>query len=122
MEKPRYEIYIGKDGKYYFSLVYFYADGQRKNVIYSNNRYTKIHEVINAISLVIKYGTRDKCISNKMYHYDGEGTLSYCFTVNQPNNAKLAMSGLYATEEDRDLGIKYFQEICETPRIKFLEE
>ena len=97
----KWKVWVGTNSKYYFSL----EDSERK--IVTSSGYNSGHEVIDAISCVMKYVVREKYIERCTTGHD-----HHFFKICLPNGRRLVVSELYKEASEMDFDIKRMMMGC----------
>ena len=103
---PRFEVFLGSDGKFYWQLV-----ATTDVPILSGRGYKTKHESLKAISDVIKFSGNDQCFIRK----DMMDIPLFSFYLKSPAGKTFAWSGLYRlyhAEKGRDAAIEKVKEAC----------
>lgn len=95
MRKPKFEMLVGKDGKFYFHLKA--ANGE---IVLSGRGFATKYEAIQSIASVMRYGAYE---SRFLRRETAEGR--YFFQLQAPSGRLLGWSEMYHSKQGRDNGI-----------------
>jgi uncharacterized protein YegP (UPF0339 family) len=112
MRKPKFEIFAGKDGKFYFRLKA--ANGEP---IMSGRAYDSKPGVVHGIATVMTEALEETRFVRKT-----SANLKYFFQLRSKTGRLIGWSELYETRQGRDNGIRAVQTAAQWGRIADLAD
>ena len=107
MKKPKFEIFVGKDGKYYYRLKA--ANGEP---IMSGRGYATKPGIIHSIANVISESGEELRFTRKT-----SANNKYFFQLRAKSGRIIGWSELYQTRQGRDKGIRAVQRATQHGRV-----